>query len=157
MDFSSLPGGSSCLQQREILQFSGASDVTESGTKTPSPQDLQFRACWAEVVEEPMKTKVQATSRKTSTAFALRVIDPPESLSPSRFMSSCIRQLRHPARGFQNWWDCFGLLLLIYDLIVIPRKRVFDIKTSVFQSFVFWDCSLLLECEHPTRFHHRFL
>ncbi|CAK9011703.1 unnamed protein product [Durusdinium trenchii] len=47
------------------------------------------------------------------------------------------RWLQHPGSSFRFWWDSMGMVLLCYDLIVLPLKA-FNIGRPFFLTPVFW-------------------
>ena len=82
------------------------------------------------LVSEAQRSRVSVRARRPSV-----LVEPPKAAPASR---SCQRHwavvdasyggrgaLQHPGSRVRVWWDYFGMMLLGYDLVVIPL-RVFD-------------------------------
>ena len=62
---------------------------------------------------------------------------------------------QHPGSTFCSWWDTLGIMLLTYDLIVIPL-RAFHLAESLFLSCMFWIAHVYWNLAIPMSFIRAF-
>ena len=92
------------------------------------------RAFWANAaddLEADLRNHVNAKRR--SSVYSVQTV-PDEKITG---LKNCFRGIQHPGSHFHAWWDPIGMMLLAYDLVVIPLQ-VFEIGESVALKFLFW-------------------
>lgn len=107
-----------------------------SGEEKEEEKWFHPRAFWANAaddLEADLRNRVQA-KRRSSVYSTQTAQDDKIKLTG---LKSCFHSIQHPGSHFHAWWDSFGMMLLAYDLVVIPLQ-VFEIGESVALKFLFW-------------------
>ena len=133
------------------VKLAGCSDASVAKTK----REMWFRprAFWlaeeGENEEARVRTRVANQARRPSihTAVSLSVLAPQ---AQSR-CSACFQKVQHPGSWLRAWWDTFGMMLLTFDVVVIPL-RVFDINESVALEVMFWVAHIYWNMAIPVSF-----
>ena len=108
-----------------------------SGEEKEEEKWFHPRAFWANAaddLEADLRNHVKAT-RRSSVYSAQTVQD--DKIVKLTGLKNCFHGIQHPGSRFHAWWDSFGMMLLAYDLVVIPLQ-VFEIGESVALKFLFW-------------------
>jgi len=133
---SSGPKGSKGDGRKWDRTASKSSDSTE-GEEKEEEKWFHPRAFWANAaddLEADLRNHVKAT-RRSSVYSAQTVQD--DKIVKLTGLKNCFHGIQHPGSRFHAWWDSFGMMLLAYDLVVIPLQ-VFEIGESVALKFLFW-------------------
>ena len=112
------------------------------------------RTFWAEKIESTEQDQISRVGAKTRRSSVLSVVPGSSSTRQTRegpYSRTCLRMLQHPGSAFRVWWDTLGLMMLAYDLVVIPL-RVFDIGEVKPFLVMFWIAHLYWNLAIPVSF-----
>ncbi len=111
------------------------------------------RCFWAEQIESAEEDQLR--NLKSSTRRVSLVSRAPNAQHIPKPQISCVRagfqMIQHPGSSLRAWWDTLGMMMLAYDLVVIPL-RVFDIGESMFLTVMFWVAHLYWNLAIPISF-----
>jgi len=117
-------------------KWDGTASQSTEGEEKEEEKWFHPRAFWANAaddLEADLRNRVQA-KRRSSVYSTQTAQDDKIKLTG---LKSCFHSIQHPGSHFHAWWDSFGMMLLAYDLVVIPLQ-VFEIGESVALKFLFW-------------------
>eukprot|EP00435_Cladocopium_sp_Y103_P042392 s1144_g11.t1 len=145
-----------CAGEKSETAQQSSGEGSDDATATARTKEKFFRprAFWleteAENEEARVRNRVAAQAKRPSiqTAASLSDVLAPQAQSSC---SACFHKLQHPGSWIRAWWDTFGMLLLTYDVVVIPL-RVFDINESVALEVMFWVAHIYWNLAIPVSF-----
>eukprot|EP00434_Breviolum_minutum_P026538 symbB.v1.2.023458.t1/scaffold2145.1/size88005/4 len=111
------------------------------------------RCFWTEQIESAEEDQIR--NLNVSTRRVSLVSRAPNTQHIPKPRISCFRagfqMIQHPGSSLRAWWDTLGMMMLAYDLVVIPL-RVFDIGESMFLTVMFWVAHLYWNLAIPISF-----
>lgn len=111
------------------------------------------RCFWTEQIESAEEDQIR--NLNVSTRRVSLVSRAPNTQHIPKPRISCLRagfqMIQHPGSSLRAWWDTLGMMMLAYDLVVIPL-RVFDIGESMFLTVMFWVAHLYWNLAIPISF-----
>lgn len=119
-------------------------------------EDLVFnpRTFWNEQIDSTEQKQISRVNARTRRSSVLSVVPVSSIVRPEHRTSrshAFFRMLQHPGSAFRAWWDALGMMMLAYDLVVIPL-RVFDLGESTLLLVMFWVAHLYWNLAIPISF-----
>lgn len=143
------------LAKKRSMESMGASMADEQLLDAADFEQSVFnpRCFWTEQIESAEEDQIR--NLKSSTRRVSLVSRAPNAQHIPKPRISCLRagfqMIQHPGSSLRAWWDTLGMMMLAYDLVVIPL-RVFDIGESMFLTVMFWVAHLYWNLAIPISF-----
>ncbi|CAJ1356731.1 unnamed protein product [Effrenium voratum] len=134
------------LEDLRAIQQAGKSSEASLGHELN--QSLNVREFWQKHGEESVKHR-QSQVRRPSVMFhtSNNLLIKDQRVASVR--AARLRKMQHPGSRYRAWWNFLGMMLLCYDMVVIPL-RFFSLPEVAFTAIMswvtqlYWNCDLLL-------------